>query len=299
MLSRLRLSLDADISRFHWSVEYFEDLRNINHCEFILMRQNPDTGKYILENQLRTWSELKKQKAKEQAQEKKDESSTHDVEQGKIKTSPEAPKKRIWGGCPEGCNHDHDDYPRRPRASTTRDFSGIKPGPGKDIAGSPPQPNKTAASTPSAPSTLVVPILPTLIQVVEEESEAFPHPGQRSESASGRDTEQNEGSTEEERGPPSYLESGRDFGGSLSGAPTPHEGSLNGDVDNDRPPLGMHATTSREAQRDRWVLESGMGSLTMADALGDQYDEREAVDEVEELLQAQETEERSPRRSVY
>ncbi|KAI9791228.1 MAG: hypothetical protein M1816_004220 [Peltula sp. TS41687] len=44
---------------YHFSVEYFEDLRNVNHCEFVIMNLNPDNGKYILETKLRTWSELK------------------------------------------------------------------------------------------------------------------------------------------------------------------------------------------------------------------------------------------------
>ncbi|GME32550.1 phosphoglycerate mutase family domain protein [Neofusicoccum parvum] len=48
---------------YHWSVEYFEDLRNINHCEFIIMKQNTDNGKFILENKLRTWSDLKRRTA--------------------------------------------------------------------------------------------------------------------------------------------------------------------------------------------------------------------------------------------
>ncbi|EMD00840.1 hypothetical protein BAUCODRAFT_46450, partial [Baudoinia panamericana UAMH 10762] len=51
---------------YHWSVEYFEDLRNINHCEFIIMRKSDDSGKYLLENQLRTWSELKRQRAEQE-----------------------------------------------------------------------------------------------------------------------------------------------------------------------------------------------------------------------------------------
>ncbi|KAL1613722.1 hypothetical protein SLS54_010363 [Diplodia seriata] len=45
-------------SVYHWSVEYFEDLRNINHCEFIVMKQNSDNGKFILENELRTCKSL-------------------------------------------------------------------------------------------------------------------------------------------------------------------------------------------------------------------------------------------------
>lgn len=50
---------------YHWSVEYFEDLRNINHCEFIVMQKNAETGKYDLQNKLRTWSQLKRQRLEE------------------------------------------------------------------------------------------------------------------------------------------------------------------------------------------------------------------------------------------
>lgn len=53
---------------YHWSVEYFEDLRNVNHCEFVIMKLNQDSGKYVLETQLRTWSELKRQRAAERAE---------------------------------------------------------------------------------------------------------------------------------------------------------------------------------------------------------------------------------------
>jgi hypothetical protein len=42
---------------YHFSVEYFEDLRNVEHCEFVTMRLNKDSGSYVLETRLRTWSE--------------------------------------------------------------------------------------------------------------------------------------------------------------------------------------------------------------------------------------------------
>lgn len=48
---------------YHFSVEYFEDLRNVNHCEFVVMKLNQDTGKFALQNQLRTWSGLRREKA--------------------------------------------------------------------------------------------------------------------------------------------------------------------------------------------------------------------------------------------
>ncbi|DAA78268.1 TPA_exp: Uncharacterized protein A8136_4244 [Trichophyton benhamiae CBS 112371] len=77
---------------YHFSVEYFEDLRNINHCEFVVMQKNPDNGKYILRNKLRTWSELKKERERER------EANNMPL------TSPISPR-RVWGGCPDGCDH--------------------------------------------------------------------------------------------------------------------------------------------------------------------------------------------------
>lgn len=53
---------------YHFSVEYFEDLRNVNHCEFVVMKLNSDSGKFILQNQLRTWSELRREESKPMAQ---------------------------------------------------------------------------------------------------------------------------------------------------------------------------------------------------------------------------------------
>ena len=69
---------------YHFSVEYFEDLRNVNHCEFIVMRRNQDSSKYILQNQLRTWSELRRdQKLRERGE----------------PASPEIPVRKKWRGC--------------------------------------------------------------------------------------------------------------------------------------------------------------------------------------------------------
>ena len=109
---------------YHFSVEYFEDLRNVNHCEFLIMRKKEDSGKYILENNLRTWSELKRErlaalKEKEKAEKEKGTPtslsssnvngiSEKDREKEKkleaAAASPAQTKKR-WGGCPNGCDH--------------------------------------------------------------------------------------------------------------------------------------------------------------------------------------------------
>ncbi|GFF44248.1 broad-range acid phosphatase DET1 [Aspergillus udagawae] len=88
---------------YHWSVEYFEDLRNINHCEFVIMKLNPDNGKYVLQNKLRTWSELRKEKENERQRER----ANKDLTSAASLTPAASPVliRRKWGGCPDGCNH--------------------------------------------------------------------------------------------------------------------------------------------------------------------------------------------------
>ncbi|KAK2765610.1 hypothetical protein FQN54_008464 [Arachnomyces sp. PD_36] len=86
---------------YHFSVEYFEDLRNVNHCEFVVMKKGADNGKYVLQNQLRTWSELEKEQEREWA-EKHGQKAIEGVKNN-APLSP--PIRRKWGGCPDGCNH--------------------------------------------------------------------------------------------------------------------------------------------------------------------------------------------------
>lgn len=72
---------------YHFSVEYFEDLRNVDHCEFVVMKLNPDNGKFILQNQLRTWSQLRKER----------EEAVKDPE------SP-IPVRKRWGDYQDSCD---------------------------------------------------------------------------------------------------------------------------------------------------------------------------------------------------
>lgn len=102
---------------YHFTVEYFEDLRNVNHCEFLIMRKQEESGKYILENKLRTWSELRKERALLKEKEEKEEKGKTEVEGNQEKPTKDAKAgtllersktfivTRRWGGCPNGCNH--------------------------------------------------------------------------------------------------------------------------------------------------------------------------------------------------
>jgi len=115
---------------YHFSVEYFEDLRNVNHCEFLIMRKDDESGKYILQNKLRTWSELKEKRKKlllagEKGTTKDNvkvgtttpmdaamvvKTELQATEEVKKETDPQSSDppipRRKWGGCPNGCNHD-------------------------------------------------------------------------------------------------------------------------------------------------------------------------------------------------
>ena len=92
---------------YHFSVEYFEDLRNMNHCEFVVMKLNESSGKYILQNQLRTWSELKRERA----------NSKSSI------TEPDSPipVRKRWGGCLQSDGDRGDDFVRRQMARRRKD----------------------------------------------------------------------------------------------------------------------------------------------------------------------------------
>lgn len=105
---------------YHFSVEYFEDLRNVNHCEFVVMKKNLDNGKFILQNQLRTWSELKRERAARGSVSQ----ANHAAAASGVGDSP-IPQRRRWGGCPDGCDHaQHNHRPRnaQPRRQNTADL---------------------------------------------------------------------------------------------------------------------------------------------------------------------------------
>ncbi|KAK8134019.1 hypothetical protein PG984_006031 [Apiospora sp. TS-2023a] len=95
---------------YHFSVEYFEDLRNVNHCEFLVMKKQEESGKYLLENKLRTWSELRRERAALKAKEDAERESVREdgavpvIKAAEAHVSAPAVQRR-WGGCPEGCSH--------------------------------------------------------------------------------------------------------------------------------------------------------------------------------------------------
>lgn len=153
---------------YHFSVEYFEDLRNINHCEFLIMNKQ-ESGKYVLENKLRTWSELRRERALKKDKEKEKEKGTPTnkestkLDKALVTQSPITAPRR-WGGCPNGCNHDKAfrirsalaELVKRDGTSTHHDMSASGSpvtGPVKDtrlVHGNPTPPTTNGTSTPSS-----------------------------------------------------------------------------------------------------------------------------------------------------
>jgi hypothetical protein len=108
---------------YHYSVEYFEDLRNVDHCEFVVMKLREDTGKYDLQTELRTWSGYKRE-----------------IEENRYKCPPLSKdmivRPPLWGdrkfgGCVNGCNHGFQGpvgLPRMDVMEAGRDFGGSRSG---------------------------------------------------------------------------------------------------------------------------------------------------------------------------
>ena len=94
---------------YHFSVEYFEDLRNVEHCEFVVMRLDPGSGKYILQNRLRTWSALRREREEQRLKEERQDA-------GPVSPQSPIPVRKKWAGCQEVGDFDGmrgDDFARR------------------------------------------------------------------------------------------------------------------------------------------------------------------------------------------
>lgn len=226
------------------------------------MKQNQDNGKYVLENQLRTWSEMKRKAA-----------AAPSASSTTVPQSPAIPTRR-WGGCAEGCNHDHSQYPRRNKRSNTIDDMLLPPAaqPAKD----------------DHPDALAQGLDGSIVK------DSRPRPDSTQKSSTNKtDTHLAGGS-----GAPllelplqspalAQFKHGRDFGGSLSGAATPAEGLSDsqeyfneGDVEQAvKKEKRMPKRRPTEQDISNWAQQSGMGTGARAERLGDEAHDEDADEE--------------------
>jgi broad specificity phosphatase PhoE len=246
---------------YHWSVEYFEDLRNVNHCEFVMMKMNLDNGKYILQNQMRTWSEYKRRSIPQHT-------TASDL------MSPAIPSRK-WGGCVGGCTHQHSKFPRRakkqeelrlpPPATTQASDQKQDDSPTKDT-----QQTSLFSTTLKSPSIASTPdpLSPTTTRLPTRSS--FLHGRDGGGSHSGMATP-NEGFSSDISGTESdyfaRLEHhDRDLSDANPNNPTAPTST--------RRPFKQQQRKTTAQDLEGWARESGMGSGARADPLGDEYDDQ-------------------------
>ncbi|KAF2475423.1 phosphoglycerate mutase-like protein [Lindgomyces ingoldianus] len=274
---------------YHWSVEYFEDLRNVNHCEFIVMKQSPTNGKYILENELRTWSDLKRRAVTATAANGSavtPSSKGAPPAPGNFSSSPTIPIRR-WGGCANGCNHDKINWPRRTMRKNTADYvSGALPAPPLPPATSnldgekddhpiaaqdadhtpiitepsppklPRKPSTTATKNALIPSMPLTPASPN-----DASNDASSSTDEGIGSSDGEEAAASAPQTLQNPAPRAaailrHLHPGRDFGGTRSGAPsTPGEGFSD---DSDYFPGMQHAHAHAHAHAHHGYTHSNL-----------------------------------------
>ncbi|MCJ1473739.1 hypothetical protein MMC13_002390 [Lambiella insularis] len=247
---------------YHFSVEYFEDLRNVNHCEFVVMRLQPGSGKYVLQNQLRTWSELREESRQKES------------------GSPTVPVRKKWGGCPDGCDHMGSGRRMRGRQNTVDLF--------KDDGGM----EEVAMALQRKGSRLDIGTEGLMNEVEDDpRGRVFPPlPETENGNAGGDGTalrENGKKGTKDRTVPPSRLEllkAGRDGGISESGAASRDGSSDSEEVEVEKETGELHRIRRKFPRSVALVLnggldvEPGMRTGARADALGDQ-----STDEEDEL----------------
>ena len=294
---------------YHFSVEYFEDLRNVNHCEFLIMRKSNDSGKYILENNLRTWSQLKAERLAAKEKEKNNltlltstsAASEKDKEKEKkleAASSPTAavPTRKKWGGCPNGCDHGKH-YFKKENSMHAMQLNG-RPSPSNSPITAPPEsialpfrrPRAHRWQSSSGEEDEDDPrgrVTPASLDVQKSLDEQVSSPDGTPSFISIEDRLRSRIKSPKNE-LLSHMHLGRDFGGSASGntslagsdAEFSAEEDLRRKVSGDgKGTHGKGSLLARGNEREhRKILaqvgrkESGMGRGAMADALGDQSD---------------------------
>lgn len=282
---------------YHWSVEYFEDLRNVNHCEFVVMKRSELNGKYVLENKLRTWSELKRQRAM---------SSTSLSQQ--MEQSPVAPTRK-WGGCVGGCNHDHGNFPRRTRRTSRELLAPTS----AQIPQQEKEDHPIASQEVDAGATNGFQKAPSIRTPADDSTESTPRNGSVTSMDPGSSSDEHMSMKFPIRPSLGHIHAGRDGGGSLSGAVTPAEGLSDTDEYFGGNPIlnsksGKRTPKRKPTEEDfaNWAQESGMGTGARANTLGDhppmaeeESEETDGPDQGHSDIEAQEKHDRSLRGSVY
>lgn len=251
---------------YHFSVEYFEDLRNVEHCEIVVMKLNPENGKYVLQNQMRTWSQLKKDKQKERRER---EGRRMSMTPG----SPTIPTRKQWNGCFEytASNAKEDEvWRQRQKRQNTADLF-MDEQFGERV-------NEALRKSKAQESARERDNLPLAVTVHPKDGISVPN-AERPESIRDIDPSQRQ-----------VPGSGRDFGGSWSGTTSPGvQGAEPGEAPEEHA-MRLPVSNSMSLALKGHLSSEGQ-DRARADALGDQSDaeedEEKAMEAIEKLKVAE------------
>lgn len=283
---------------YHFSVEYFEDLRNVNHCEFLIMRKKEDSGKYILENKLRTWSELRRERESERKEKEKSVSVEMPIEKAVESTqssiAPSIPKQKQWGGCPNGCEHRRhysmkSKYVNGTQSNGKEAYNGDSPVKARPTMRRWQSSSEEDEDDPRGREGLPKADAPQILDEVVSSPDGTPSFISVEDRLHGR-----------LKSPPNrilLLRVGRDFGGSASGNTSRAGSDSDEDSKNVASRNNKRVPSWREAVES--FHESGMGRGAKADALGDQSDSDGEADDDSDPLEKEEAADKSIKGSVY
>jgi hypothetical protein len=211
------------------------------------MEKNPDSGKYNLQNRLRTWSELKQQRQSEdqRADPQRRRTLSHFLTES-VK-SPTIPSRRS-GGCAEGCNHDNEHFPHCAVHRKKQVQQQLQLPPAADPNASE---REGLKSTPAASHHATH----------QEHAKFTAEPPSYSQASSvGTPHEQNENENEDEDRDYFTTDRGRSLAIAMSKNP-------------------VRRATPKDVER--WASESGMDDGRMADTLGDEPNPEEDLVQAE------------------
>jgi hypothetical protein len=276
---------------YHFSVEYFEDLRNVNHCEFLIMRKKEDSGKYVLENKLRTWSELKR----ERDAERKEKEKPMPVEKTAEGMQSSIPKRKQWGGCPNGCEHRRlysmkSKYVNGTQSNGKETHHGDSPLKGRPIMRRWQSSSEEDEDDPRGRTATPDIDTPKILDEIVSSADGTPSFISIEDRLRARLKSPNN---------ISLLKVGRDFGGSASGNTSRAGSDTDEDSGNKASRSNRRVPSLRKAVES--LHESGMGRGAKADALGDQSgtDGEADDDDDDDSLEKEEAADKSIRGSVY
>lgn len=258
---------------YHFSVEYFEDLRNVGHCEMTVLKKS-DSGKFVLQNELRTWSELRRERA-----------ARGSMSAG----SPDQPipTRRRWGGCHDKCNdphHDHSITKKLPKRQNTADLFKDD----SELLSMSPHKLRSSTSLPKEQdNTPTEQSVSTPNTVIERDFSTEPMSNKLFTSLKNGIISPRQGLSTRDR---SLSYGGRDGGGSKSGAASPFSSSDDEEAfpgPSEATAASIQIATSAssrslaQALRGELMDMRGPPGRAMADSLGDQSDAETEEAEVE------------------